>query len=462
MSAFNKIAGYHKEKEELLSLVEIFNHRSKYEQKGASLPRGIIFYGPPGTGKTLFAEVLAQECSMKRIVISLSDSETGNDIVRQIKKAFNKGAKSKEPTMIFFDELDKVVPNDSERYYTDRAKTILTQLLTLIDGMEKVHNIVFVATCNDYFDLPESLTRAGRFDKKICLGMPDFTSRIEILNMYMQMSCTRFEMPTDSIAKLTGGFSPASLKTLVNECILRSDENNFICEGLIREKIREINEEDIPTQRSEQSYIVDAVRNLGSFLVARTYSSSNYVLTVEEDKICNCFLDAVVSRATSDDDYDDYDDYDEDDDDEDDEERDAETEGLYTSAFSKNDYLLAITALMGGYVAQELIFNKTYDNLHGRMNSIENILFHMSECGMLGFGLYFYSYNQEKYSECRRVALEDAFLHLKTECYEKAKAVLEKNLPLLKKLIPILVAAKTIEKDVCEATIAELCANISV
>ena len=68
--------------------------------------------------------------------------------------------------MIFFDEVDKVLPNDEEEYYTDRSKTILTQLLTLIDGMDSAGKIVFVATCNDYDGLPETLTRPGRLDKK--------------------------------------------------------------------------------------------------------------------------------------------------------------------------------------------------------------------------------------------------------------------------------------------------------
>ena len=164
MNAFNKIAGYKKEKAELEALVDIFNNRKKYELKGATLPKGIIFYGPAGTGKTLFSEVLAQECLLKKINISISDSASDDNICRKIRKAFLQGAKSKEPTMIFFDELDKGLPNDREEYYTDRSKNILSQLLTLIDGMEKINNIVFVATCNDYYALPESIRRAGRFD----------------------------------------------------------------------------------------------------------------------------------------------------------------------------------------------------------------------------------------------------------------------------------------------------------
>ncbi|MBO5051350.1 MAG: AAA family ATPase [Clostridia bacterium] len=452
MSAFNRIAGYKKEKEELGALVEIFNNRKKYELKGATLPKGIIFYGPAGTGKTLFSEVLAQECSLKRINISISDSASENNICREIRKAFLQGAKSKIPTMIFFDELDKVLPNEREEYYTDRSKAILAQLLTLIDGMEKVNNIVFVATCNDYYSLPESITRAGRFDKKICLDLPDCAARTAILNMYMKASPTKFEMPAESIAKLTGGFSPAALKTLVNDCILVSDENNDIFENTIREKIIEIKEEDIPSERSEQSYTVDAVRNIGAFVVARAYSSSDYVLTVEENKVCNGFLDAIINGAAYD--------YDDDDEvyyyDEDEKNDDSDTPKNTYSLCSKADLLAAITALLGGFAAEELIFNKIYDNLKSSFDSIDNILFKMSACGMLGTELYYNKYNDYTYSEKMLERLEEAFLTIKLECYEKAKEQVKKNETLIKKLVPLLIKRKSIEKDECEALIVEL------
>ena len=457
MSAFDRIAGYEKEKEELRSLVEIFSHRKKYEKKGATLPKGIIFYGEAGTGKTLFSEVLAEECNLKKIIISLSDSTSQNSICKKIKKAFLQGAKSKKPTMIFFDELDKLLPNDAEEYYTDRAKTILTQLLTLIDGMEKTDNIVFVATCNNYYSLPASITRAGRFDKKIGFDLPDYASRVAILHLYMNASPAKFDMSAESIAKLTGGFSPAALKTLVNDCLLTSDENNFVSEDLIREKIREIKEEDLPGERSEQSYKVDAVRNIGAFIMARSYSGSEYVLTVEEDKVCNHFLDSLIRDA----DYDDYDDDDYDDDCDDD--YDGEDEGSSFSkeafsCYSKNDCIAAITALLGGFAAEELVFGKIYDNLSDRLSAVDSILLKMSSCGMLGFATYYNSSysNDVTYSEKYLQHIEETFLKTKQECYEKAKEMLTKNEELIKKLVPILIKRKSIEKAECEILLEEL------
>ena len=438
MNSFDRIAGYEKEKEALIALAEIFKNRKKYELKGASLPRGIIFYGPAGTGKTLFSEVLAKECSLKKVNISLSDSASEGNICRQIRKAFLNGARGGVPTMVFFDELDKVLPNESEDYYTDKSKAILAQLLTLIDGMEKINNVVFVATCNDYRALPESITRPGRFDKKICLGLPDYASRTAILDMYIKASPAKLEVPTESIARLTGEFSPAALKTLVNECILASDENSYISEELIHKKIAEIKEEDIPTERSEQSYTVDAVRNIGAFVIARAYSKSDYVLTIEENKVCNGFLDAIIENADYD--YDDeyYDDEDE-----------EKVKNSY-SLCSKNDLLAAMTALFGGLAAEELIFSKIYDNLKSSMDYVDDIVFKMVSCGMLGIRYYYNEHRDYTYSEKRREELEEKILSVKEECYQKATALISKNEALIRSLVPILLKRKSIERKECE------------
>lgn len=453
MRAFDKIAGYPREKEELQKLAEIFSNREKYERKGAVLPKGIIFYGPAGTGKTLFAEVLAEECSLEKINISISDSASEGDICKQIRKAFLQGSKRKAPVMIFFDELDKVLPNERERYYSDRSKTVLAQLLTLIDGMEKVNNIVFVATCNDYYALPESITRAGRFDKKICLGLPDNATRTAVLEMYMQSSPAKFEMSPESIAKLTSGFCPAALKTLVNDCILMSDENNYITEDLIRRKINEISEEDLPAERSEQSYTVDAVRNLGGFLIARAYCNSDYVLTVEEDSVCNGFLESIIDDEEYDYDDDDYD-YDDDDYEDDDDDEDEDEQSSF-SIYSKADFLAAVTALLGGFAAQELLLGKTYSNLHGRVTDINNLLFRMSACGMLGFDVCYDSCRVLPYSEKFRERTETVFTKIIEECFEKAKEHLQRNITLLQKLVPVLASRKSIDKCECEALIEE-------
>ena len=459
MNAFDRIAGYKKEKEELKTLVEIFNNKEKYLSKGATLPRGIIFYGPPGTGKTLFAQILAEECSFKTININFSDSESNNSICKNIRKAFLQGAKSKEPIMIFFDELDKILPDDRENYHTDRSKTILALLLSLIDGMERAANVVFVATCNKYYALPYSLTRPGRFDKKICLTFPDYSARIEIIDLYVSATKAKFTIPTETIAKLTGGFSPASLKTLVNNCLLVSDESNRISEEILKQKISEIREEDLPTEKSDISYTIDATRNLGSFVVAKTMNDSDYLLTVDNGTVCNSYLNELIHEVSDDfrseNEDEDYSSDDDDEDEDDDEDFDFayDIDDICDSTndyYSTTDHISAITALLGGYVAEEMLFNTVYDNIQPNLLAIEEIFFKMARTGMFGINLYYNDYEPDRYSRKTLQRLNDTTDKIKLSCYEKAKEVVEKNLTLIKSLVPILVQQKTIEKADCE------------
>ncbi len=447
--SFENIAGYETEKEELKRLCEIFNNREKYEQKGAKLPKGIVFYGEAGTGKTLFSKVLASVCELEVFKIDLGDVENESTICRHIKKTFVKAAKRKKPTMIFFDEMDKVLPNDDQRYYTDRSKTILTQLLTLIDGMDSAGSIVFVATCNDYGALPETLTRPGRLDKKIGIGIPTHSSRVAILKMYAQKSSCRFEISMEDLAKLCAGFSCAALETLVNECILQSDDSGFISESLIHEKIFEIKNEDIPRGRCAADDTVSACRNVGAFIVARSFNSGHYVLSLQNDSLCNDFFNNIVSDF--DDDYDDDDDDFEDEDFVEDKEEDEEnSSGRY---FSKTDLTNTITVLLGGYVAEELVFHKIYDNAYDFLYLAEEILQVMAKNGMWGLELLYSHYRHDNVLPYPAEYLERVnkiFNETLRECYEKAKAILLKNETLLKNLIPYLAEKQLLQEEQCE------------
>lgn len=446
---FDSIAGYETEKEELKRLCEIFNNREKYEKKGAKFPKGIIFYGGAGTGKTLFSKVMASVCGLSVFKIDLGDVENESAICRHIKKVFLKAAKRKEPAMIFFDEMDKVLPNEEERYYTDRSKTILTQLLTLIDGMDSAGNIVFVATCNCYDSLPETLTRSGRLDKKIGLGEPTYSSRVAILKMYAQKSSCRFEMSMEDIAKFCSGFSCAALETLINECLLKSSEDGFVSERLIREMFYEIKEEDIPRVRSAVEDSVRACRNMGAFVVAKTLNAGHYVLNLDSDSVCNDFFNGVISEFDCDYYYEHYDD------DYDDENPDKMP--APNAYYSKNDLLNTVTVLFGGYAAEEIILHKIYDNVSGYLAVVDELLFKMAKNGMLGLDLY-YSENRDRrlsYAETRLDKLNCVFDEITRECYEKAKAIVLKNKALIKNLITRLVEKQILQQEESETLLAK-------
>ena len=254
--------------------------------------------------------------------------------------------------------------------------------------------------------------------------------------MYAQKSSCRFEMTTEDMAKLCVGFSCAALETLINECILRADEEGFVSESLVRERYFEIKNEDIPRERSTVDDTVRACRNVGAFIVAKSFNFGHYVLSLDWDSVCSDFFNGVLSAFDSD-----YD-----------EEENEEESIASSSYYSKSDLTNTITVLLGGYVAEELILHKIYDNVSPYLSLVDDILFSMAENGMLGLALRYSENRHERfpYSTDRLEKLNHVFDEVIRECYERAKTILERNEILVKKLIPYLVEKQVLQAEECE------------
>ncbi len=466
---FESIAGYEREKAELKRLCEVFKDRERYENMGARMPKGIIFYGDAGTGKTLFAKVLANECGLETFCIDLGDVEDTSAICKLIRETFEAADSCGKQAMVFFDEVDKVLPCYGENYVTDRAKTILSQLLTLIDGMESSSRIIFVGTCNDYENLPTTLIRPGRIDKKIAIGMPSLSSRTAILKMYAERTACTFEMPMKELASLTAGFSCATLETLINECVLCSDKDGFVPRERIRQRFFEIEREDIPRKRSLADDTIRACRNLGSFVVACTFDEGDYTLSVDGDTCCNDFFDSILSDFDSgycEDEFDDDIDFSQglgdDDDFDDDFDGDEEDCGKATGSvcdeekpfarlYGKTDYLRAIAVRLGGMAAEEIVLGELYENIKYDLNVADEILFSMSELGMFGIPRrYSEKRNDVCYPDAWTEQLFALFDRVLEEQYELAKEIVAKNRGVIKKLMPVLAEKGTLSKEEAE------------
>ena len=436
---FNSIAGFEEEKNELKKLCEILNNKKKYEAKGGRMPRGLVLYGDPGNGKTLFAKVLANECKLSMININLGECNSTLQISQKIQRAFADAKESSEPTMIFFDELDKVLPNSCEEYYTEGSKNILAQLLTLIDGIDSAKNTFFVATCNSYNVLPRALVRAGRIDKKISIGNPTYNSRVEILKLYMKRTKCRISISIDEMARLTNGMTSAELETLINECVLSSNDKNYVSNQVVKGKLIEINGEDIERKDSALTNLIFACRNVGSFVVARSFNSGGYVLSLDEDTVCNNFYDKVLSDYDSDYDCD-----------------DEESGNGDSNYFSNEDLRNVITVVFGGYAAQELILGRVYDNMRNQLNVVDDIVDGMVGCGMLGI-LNRYTYNRNlPYTPERLEEINQEVESMMESCYLQAKEIVKENEEIIKTLIPLLVEKNSITKKECEEIIKKL------
>ena len=452
---FKEIAGYEREKRELVRLCEVIKDRDKYARRGGRVPKGIIFYGATGMGKTMFAREMANACGLRIVRIDAGKITNGHALCKRIRRAFSLRSKRKGPAMILFDEIDKVLPNRREEYCTDQSKMILTQLLTLIDGLDCGGNFVFVATCNDYMALPRALVRPGRIDKKICLGMPTLSSRTAILDKYISETECRFEEPTAEIAKLCTGFSCATLKTFVNECVFYSDENAVISARAVRNCIAEIRNENLIRDVSAKTAYINACHNLGCFLVARSFQNGPYVIDLKPDTVCNDFFNAIIHDY--DDDYDDYDD------DFDDDYNNCEDGDSFSAAekperlYNKEDCIHAICALLGGYVAEKELLYHVYDNVSRSLWTADNVLIGMSESGLLGLGLRFSKSreNDLPYSYEHVAMINDELNSILADCYNHAQEIICANISLLEKLIPVLVEKRSLGREEGERLLEE-------
>ncbi len=429
---FPMIVGYDAEKEELKRFCDVLNRREEIEEKGATLPKGIIFYGPTGSGKTLFAKALADQCNLKTYTIDASNMDHATSINRNIRKAFRRAEKHSAPAMVIFDEIDKFLPNDDANYHTDRTQAVLTQLLTLIDGINSANNVVFVATCNDYSLLPPMLVRPGRIDKKIYLGYPDLATREALLQHYFAKSPCQLERPFHEVAKLCAGFSCAAIETFVNECILLSDEQDMVSKELILNKIAEIKNETIAATPSATERKIMACKNVGHWMVAHKFQPADYTLSCEPFYLGNCYFNAIAEsfddRYTVDNEETDCDDYDED---------DYSDENTVTIHSTKKVIMQTICVALGGYVAQELYLHRTYKN-YTELSLIDDLILYMFNNGMLGLDLYYCEHRAEQlpYSGDHYDHLNEAFDNIINDCYNRTKEILTKYYSFMEDLIP--------------------------
>lgn len=208
MSAFDKVIGYEKEKEELLQLCDIAKYPQKYKDLGVKLPRGILLYGEPGVGKTLMASSLVEEMGRKSYICRKDQANA--EFVQSIQKVF-KEAKANAPSVIFLDDLDKFASNSDSRNPEE--------LIAVQSGIDEVKDadVFIIATANSICDLPRPLYRAGRFDRIIEICLPNRKEATEIVRHYLEGKKVSKEVTAESIARLMDGNSCAALESVLNE-----------------------------------------------------------------------------------------------------------------------------------------------------------------------------------------------------------------------------------------------------
>ncbi len=445
--SINDIAGYEKEKEELIKIIEVLQNKKELFNKGGYIPKGLILYGPPGNGKTLFAKVLASSTNIKFYEFDASKE----NVCQRLKKLF-KIASRKEQAIIFIDEIDRLI---KLKYTKDTPEKVISVLASLIDGYStKARNPIFViGTTNDYESIPEAIIRPGRIDKKIFIDRPNDNSRKEIIKYYINQTECKFETSIEKIIKLTNKFSSAAIKTLINECVIDSDNNNYVTNELLEKKVNEILNEDIGVDISKPDSIITAYAELGRFVVARSFKNDDYILNINQQgnssgKIfssCNFSLD-------DDDDY-----YDFDDEEEYEEESENKTEGGLIH--SKKDIIDAIMISMGA-VAANIMFNRgPYTIDYYYIQEARLLIKSAIKCGF--YGLEYCACFDENglnngfVSEIAKQKYETLTGEILKDAYDKARSIIKNKREVFKVLLPMLIAKKTIDSEEAEPLIKD-------
>nr|CAG8474978.1 6750_t:CDS:2 [Entrophospora candida] len=219
---YDDIGGCRKQMAQIRELVELpLRHPQLFKSIGIKPPRGILMYGPPGTGKTLIARAVANETGAFFFLINGPEimSKMAGESESNLRKAFEEAEKN-SPAIIFIDEIDAIAPK-REKTNGEVERRVVSQLLTLMDGMKARSNIVVMAATNRPNSIDPALRRFGRFDREIDIGIPDPVGRLEILRIHTKNMKLSDDVDLEKIASETHGYVGSDIASLCSEAAMQ-------------------------------------------------------------------------------------------------------------------------------------------------------------------------------------------------------------------------------------------------
>lgn len=438
-TTFKDVAGADEEKEEMQEIIDFLKHPKRYTDLGARIPKGILLIGPPGTGKTLIARAVAGEANVPFYFVSGSDFlemfvGVGASRVRDMFKT----AKTHSPCILFIDEIDAVGRQRGTGLgggHDEREQT-LNQLLVEMDGFGANTGVIIIAATNRVDILDPALMRPGRFDRQIYVGKPDIKGREAILKVHSRNKKINPNITFKEIARRTPGFTGADLENLMNESALLAARENrpqielyHIDEAVDRVLMGPAKKSRIFSKK-ERQFI--AHHEAGHTVVGLKLENANIVHKV-----------TIIPRGQA---------------------------GGYNlmlpqeeQAFlqTKQNLKEQITGLLGGRVAEEIIFNEISTGAHNDLERATAIARSMiTQFGMsehLGPVTYERDtdtvflgrdYGKSKdFSEAIATKIDDEVRGVINECYEIARKLITKNLDLLKTIAKYLLDVETLTKE---------------
>ena len=440
---FQNVAGLKEEKEDLVEVVDFLKAPQKYTNVGARIPKGVLLVGPPGTGKTLLAKAVAGEAGVPFFSISGSDFVemfvgVGASRVRDL---FEEGKKH-APCIIFIDEIDAVARQRGTGMgggHDEREQT-LNQLLVEMDGFGVNEGIIVMAATNRVDILDPAILRPGRFDRKVAVGRPDIKGREEILRVHAKDKPLGEDVNLAQIAQTTAGFTGADLENLLNEsAIMAAKENrSYITQSDIKHAFIKvgIGAEKRSKVISEKEKKITAYHEAGHAILFHVLPDMDPVYTIS-------IIPTGIGAAG------------------------------YTMPLPENDdifntkgkMLQDITTLLGGRVAEELIFG---DITTGASNDIKRATSTarsmVMQYGMSDkLGLIAYGDDSDEvfigrdlahtrgYSEEVAKEIDQEIHQIIDECHEKAKEIISQHMDVLHKCAALLLEKEKVQRDEFEA-----------
>ena len=402
--------------EEVFEVISYLKNEQAYKDLNVDLPRGILLEGPPGTGKTLLAKAIASETNSN--FISISGSEFVELIVGmgalKVRNLF-KEARQKKPCIIFIDEIDAIGKKRSNNLNSnDEREQTLNQILAEMDGFEDNEGLTILAATNRKDILDEALIRPGRFDRIIKIGLPDKTSREQILRFYLDRKPIDDSIDITSLSEITDGFSGAQLKNLVNEAaILAVRENSKIISrvnidnaleklavGLIR---------NVDTRSKEVLYRV-AVHETGHALVVLLYNKYFDIFKVSIKATYNGAGGYTLFSEKS----------------------EFKDGGLYT----KDLLFKRLVIAMGGKAAESVFFGDEFISVGASQDLKQANSLARQMIGLYGMGDNLQVFHDENldnqyrpdlYSELTKSIYDDESIYLVNLAYNEAKKIIKQD-----------------------------------
>lgn len=433
---FSDVAGADEEKQELIEVVEFLKDPRKFAEIGARIPKGVLLVGPPGTGKTLLARAVAGEAGVPFFSISGSDFVemfvgVGASRVRDLFE----NAKKNAPCIIFIDEIDAVGRQRGAGLgggHDEREQT-LNQLLVEMDGFSSNEGIIIIAATNRPDILDPALLRPGRFDRQITVDRPDVKGREAVLKVHARNKPLDKSVDLKVIAQRTPGFSGADLENLLNEAALVAARQNK--KKIDMSDIDEATDRVIAGPAKKTRVISEKERRIVAY-----HEGGHTIIGLVLDEADMVHKVTIVPRGQA---------------------------GGYAVMLPKEDrYFMTkpelmdkITGLLGGRVAEEIVFGEVSTGASNDFERATSIARRMvTEFGMSdklgpiklgqGQGHVFLGrdlHSEQNYSEKIAYEIDLEIQAIVKECYEKARKILTENRDKLEAIAQALLEVETLD-----------------